>query len=420
MTCTSSSHSDILIVGGGVIGLSCAHYLRREGLSVRLIEKESIGAGASHGNCGLLLGSDLIPLCSPGAVTHELMRALQGASPLYIKPGLDLSLALWLLGFAAKCNARHLKHAIEAREAILRSSDELFVDLFSRGALNCEYEKKGVIMTFMEPKSMAGYEKTNRVLEPYGLAATFLDRDAVKKLEPALSERVCGGWYHPTDSHVRPDYLIRSWADLNRQNGVDIKEGCLLKSVETKAGTAIAAQTDHGRFTADHLILATGAWTTALLGQFGIRIPMQPGKGYSITMARPEGSPRIPCYLSERKVVVTPWASGLRLGGTMEFSGFSFSLNQKRLKKIETAAELYLDTPIGNRVTERWTGLRPMTVDELPIIDRVPGAANLFVATGHGMLGVSTATATGRLIADMIHGKAPIIDPRPFSIKRFE
>ncbi len=419
MSNLSSSHSDTLIIGGGVIGLACAYYLRRNGLSVRIIEKETVGAGASHGNCGLLLGSDLIPLCSPGAVTHELIRALQGTSPLYIKPSPDLSLALWLLGFAAKCNARHVNHAVPARDAVLRSSEELFVDLFKREPLACDYEKKGVIMTFMDPKAMAEYEKTNRVLEPYGLAATFLDRDAVKKREPALSENVCGGWYHPTDSHLRPDYLVSAWAGLNRKKGVKIQEDCCLDEIIVKGATATGVRTGKGQFTADHIVLATGAWTTGLLRTVNLRIPMQPGKGYSITMARPSNCPRIPCYLSERKVVVTPWASGLRLGGTMEFSGFDLSLNQKRLKKIETAAELYLKTPIGNRVIERWAGLRPMTVDELPVIDRLPGIQNLLVATGHGMLGVSTATTTGHLIADMILGHTPIIDPRPFSIRRF-
>ncbi|MBR9984473.1 MAG: FAD-dependent oxidoreductase, partial [Desulfosarcina sp.] len=153
--------------------------------------------------------------------------------------------------------------------------------------------------------------------------------------------------------------------------------------------------------------------------QLGLRIPVQPGKGYSITMDRPAVCPTIPCYLVERNTVVTPWQSGYRLGGTMEFSGFDDQLNQRRLSNLETSAALYLKTPLGRRVTERWTSLRPMSVDDLPIIDRVPQLGNLYIATGHGMLGLSTATGTGRLVADMIMGRRPPIDPRPFSIRRF-
>jgi D-amino-acid dehydrogenase len=136
-------------------------------------------------------------------------------------------------------------------------------------------------------------------------------------------------------------------------------------------------------------------------------------------MDRPAICPQIPCYLVERNVVVTPWPSGYRLGGTMEFSGFDHQLNERRLNNLETSAALYLQTPVGRRVTERWTGLRPMSVDDLPIIDRVPQLDNFYIATGHGMLGLSTATGTGRLIADMILGQRPPFDPLPFSIKRF-
>jgi D-amino-acid dehydrogenase len=414
-----SSHSDILVAGGGVIGLACAYYLARSGRSVRIIEQESMGAGASHGNCGLIFVSDLPPLCAPGAIVNEMIRTLRGTSPLYIKPRPDVTLAFWLLRFAANCNRRHLNHAIKAREAILRISGELFNKLFAEENLACEFEHRGVLMAYTDPSTMQGYEKTNRLLEPFGLSATFLDRQAIRQVEPALSERVCGGWHHRADSHLRPEMLMTAWTRAAREKGVSIDEGCRLERFDTRHGIVTGARTSTGRFTADQFILATGAWAPAIGRQLEARIPVQPGKGYSITMDRPAVCPRIPCYLVERNVVVTPWQSGYRLGGTMEFSGFNDRLNERRLNNLETSAALYLQTPVGRRVTERWTGLRPMSVDDLPIIDRMPDLDNLYIATGHGMLGLSTATGTGRLITDMILGRQPPFDPMPFSLKRF-
>jgi D-amino-acid dehydrogenase len=378
-----------------------------------------MGAGASHGNCGLIFVSDLPPLCAPGAIGQELLRTLKGTSPLYIKPRPDVSLAAWLLRFAANCNRRHLNHAIKARDGILRVSGELFSELFAEENLACDFEQRGVLMVFTDPATMQDYEKTNRLLEPFGLAATFLDRKAIRQTEPALNQRVCGGWHHRADSHLRPESLMSAWTRTAREKGVCIDEGCRLERVDTREGVVTGVRTSTGRFTADAFVLATGAWTPAIGRQLGVRIPVQPGKGYSITMDRPAVCPQTPCYLVERNVVVTPWQSGYRLGGTMEFSGFDDRLDERRLKNLETSAALYLQAPMGRRIIECWTGLRPMSVDDLPIIGRIPKFNNLYIAAGHGMLGLSTATGTGQLITDMILGRQPPFDPLPFSIKRF-
>jgi D-amino-acid dehydrogenase len=414
-----SSHSDILVIGGGVIGLACAYYLARAGRSVRIVEQDTMGAGASHGNCGIVFVSDLPPLCAPGAVGHELVRLLKGTSPLYIKPRADLSLAFWLLRFAAKSNRHHLHNAIRAREAILRASNDLLRELMAEEELACEFEHRGILMVFSDPKAMAAYAETNRLLEPFGLAATLYGRREVRRIEPTLSERVCGAWHHRADSCLRPELLMSAWTRAARRRAVEIDEGCRLNGFETHNGKVTAAQTTAGRFTADRFVLAAGAWSADLTRRIGVRIPVQPGKGYSITMERPAVCPRIPCYLYEPNVVVTPWQSGYRLGGTMEFSGFDRQLNEKRLGHLETATARYFKTAPGRRATERWAGLRPMSADDLPIIDRLPAFDNLYLATGHGMLGISTATGTGRLIADMIQGNRPPFDPAPFSMRRF-
>ena len=410
---------DVLVIGGGVIGLACAHYLRQAGRAVRVIEQGAVGAGASHGNCGLVFTSDLVPLCVPGAVRQEILGLVRRTSPLSIKPTLDMDRISWLLRFAWMCRADHVRHAIRARAAILKSSEHLFEALLGPGGLAAEYEKRGVLLVYRSEAAMQGYAAVNDLLRPHGVAAEALIGKALLDVEPALREDVYGAWYHRADSHLRPDKLLASWKQALARSGVVIDEDCRLERFRCAAGRVEAAVTNRGEFDARDFVLAAGAWSAPIAAQLGLKLPMQPGKGYSITMARPAVCPQIPCYLHERRVVATPWPSGYRLGGTMEFSGFSTTLDPRRLAALTAAAREYLRDPAGHPVVEEWAGLRPMTYDDLPVIDRAGRFQNLFLATGHGMLGVTTAPATGKLVAELICGQPPHIDPSPFSVGRF-
>lgn len=410
---------DALIIGGGVIGLACAYYLAKAGRKVGILEKDTVGSGASHGNCGLVVTSHAVPLCAPGAIRHEMSRMLRGTSPLYIKAGRDMGRFLWLLKFAAKCNPAHLKRAVAAREGILTWSRQLFDQLLSEEELPCEWEEKGMLLVYRDSRAMESYEETNRLLAPYGLAARGYVGKELRALEPALRDDVYGAWHHAGDTHLRPDQLMSSWASLIRSMDVEILENCGLEGFETDKGDISGIRCAKGRLSARHYLLTAGIWTPLIARQLSLRLPVQPGKGYSITMSRPAVCPKIPCYLHERSVVATPWPSGYRLGGTMEFSGFETHLNPRRLGKVLEAAGEYLREPLGNQITEEWTGLRPMTHDDLPIIGKVPGRQNLYLAAGHGMTGISMATGTGKLVEELLSGQSPHIDPRPFSPTRF-
>jgi len=411
--------SDVLIIGGGVIGMACAHYLAQAGRSVRVIEQGTVGAGSSHGNCGLVFVSDLIPLCVPGAVRKEVFGMLRRNSPLYIKPTLDPARLWWLLRFAGMCREDYLPHAMRARAALLKSSGLQFDELIQKKVIDAEYEQRGVLLVFQTESAMQGYEWVNARLEPYGLSAEALLGKALLAIEPALRPDVCGAWYHRADRHLRPDRLLQSWKRSLTAAGVDIEEDCMLNYFRWSGDRIVAAVTPKGERSAGHYVLAAGAWSAAIASQMNVKLPVQAGKGYSITMGRPAVCPQIPCYLYERRVVATPWRSGYRLGGTMEFSGLSFSLNAKRLNALKTAAGEYLKEPLGYPVTEEWAGLRPMTFDDLPVIGQVPRFHNLHLATGHGMLGITAAPATGRLVQEMVCGQTPHIDPAPFRVGRF-
>jgi D-amino-acid dehydrogenase len=413
-------HSDVLIIGGGIIGLASAYYLAKAGQKVRLLEQDTVGAGASHGNCGLIVTSHLVPLCAPGTIRHETQRWLKGRSPLYIKLTPDKQRFWWLLNFARKCNRNHLTHAINAREQILNHSRALYAELFHEEQIECDWEEKGVLKIFKSRSAMQTYGKTNALLKSFGHDAEPLIGDALYRLEPALREGMYGAWYHKTDGHLRPDKLMPAWQRVLAAQGVAVEENCRLESLITGAGHIKEARGAGNTYTADAYVLATGAWTAQLTKPLKLNLPVQPGKGYSLTMPRPATCPQLPCYFYERSVVATPWESGFRLGGTMEFSGFNSDISARRIRNLTAAAAEYLQAPLSDSVLEEWVGMRPMVYDDLPIIDRAPDHHNLVVATGHGMSGIAMATSTGKLVAEIVTGRKPHIDLDAFAIRRFK
>ncbi len=414
-------HSDVLVIGGGIIGLACAYYLAKAGKNVRLLEQDTIGAdtAASYGNCGLVFISHLVPLCAPGTIRHEIMRRLQGGSPLYIKLAPDVKRFKWLWNFARKCNNKHMAYAIKPRGKILQNSIELLVKLLEEEHIECDWEEKGVLMVFKSRSEMQQYGKTNNLMKPYGLDAVSLVGDALFDLEPALHRDVYGAWFHKKDSHLRPEKLLLGWQQVLLKMGVIIEENCRLEDLAAESRRIRHAETTSGIYTADEYVLATGAWTPQLTDRLKLSLPVEPGKGYSLTITRPAVCPTIPCYFSEPSVVATPWKDGFRLGGTMEFSGFNSDILARRIQNLISGANEYLKEPIGEPLMEEWVGMRPMVYDDLPIIDRAPNHPNLVVATGHGMQGISMATGTGKLVADIITGRKPHIDPTAFGIQRF-
>ncbi len=400
---------DIVIVGAGLIGLACAYYLRLAGREVCLVDQGAAGQGASHANCGLVTPSHALPLTQPGVVAKGLRWMLRGDSPFYIKPDFDLPKFLWLLHFAQRCNERDMMRAMAGRQALLDSSRKLFGELFATHPMDCEWRNEGVLFVFKHAKGMHSYEKTDALLTEYGLGAKPITGLELHEREPALRDDVCGAWLYPMDAHLKPDKLVAEWLRIVREMGVEVWENFAVHGV---SGATIHGPA--GEIKGKRLILATGAWSSKLGKMIGCRVPIQPGKGYSITMSQPRRPVKIPCLFQEAKIVATPFASSYRLGGTMEFAGFDATLNETRIEAIRRSAARYLYTPEGDTVTERWCGWRPMTWDGLPIIDFVPGHPDVFIAAGHNMLGLSMATATGKLVAERLLGMTPHIDPAPY------
>ncbi|HEX5447145.1 MAG TPA: FAD-dependent oxidoreductase [Pirellulales bacterium] len=415
----AKSEASVLVVGGGVIGAACAYYLRQTGRPVTLIEQHQFGRGCSHGNCGFVCPSHVLPLAGPGALTAALKTLFARNSPLKVRWRLDPALWGWFWQFARKCNQRDLLDAAHAIQALLVSSRSLYDELLRTTLTEVEWESHGLLFVFRTPTAMDHYAHTDRLLgAEFGVAATRYDGAALCELEPALQPGCAGAWHYTADSHLRPDKLMLAWRRALEAQGVEIREQCELRELVVDRQRLRSVVTNQGEIAADQVVIATGAWTPQLRRTLRCRLPIQPGKGYSLTMPRPTICPRLPMIFEEHRVAITPFASAYRIGSTMEFAGYDTSLNPDRLRLLREAAAIYLREPNAEPVLESWYGWRPMTPDSLPYIGVVPGLENVLVAAGHGMLGVSMSPATGRLVAELMTGQTPHLDPKPYAVDR--
>jgi D-amino-acid dehydrogenase len=421
MSTTEAGHrGSAVVVGSGVIGTACAYYLSRSGWKVSLIDRGAPASGSSHANCGFICPSHVLPLAEPGMVGKALKSLLQSNSPFAIKPRLDPALWSWLLRFARRCNERDMIEAGRGIQPLLLSSKELYRELIRGEGLDCEYEERGLLFAYRSKAELESYTATDRLMnEAFHCPARRLDPEELVEMEPALRPDLAGGWYYHDDAHLRPDRLMTAWHRVLQEAGSVIRGQCALEGFAGSNGRATSARTTQGDLSADIFIIAAGAWTPKLNEQLGCRIPIQPGKGYSLTMPRPAACPKIPLIFPETRVAVSPFQSGYRLGSTMEFAGYDESIRPERLQLLRDGAAPYLREPYCEPVEEQWYGWRPMTYDSLPIIDRSPRYNNVSIAAGHNMLGLSMAPATGKLIAELINGASPHIDPKPYRIARF-
>jgi D-amino-acid dehydrogenase len=413
--------SDVIVVGAGVVGLASALALLERGRSVHVVDAGRIGGGSSHGNCGTLTPSHAGPLYAPGMILKAMGWMLTPDAPFYVKPSADPALWQWMAQFARRCNARDWRRAAQARAAILNASRQAFPEWMQRYGMDCRFSEGGADTVFRDPRELDAYVAQLPALAELGVASEVIEAAEYHRQEPALREGIVGAVRYPGDAHLRPDRYVAELARAVRERGGTIEEHNEARAL-TEQGDGIRVSTANGPRDARDVLLAAGAWSPLLAKALGVRwlrSAIQPGKGYSITYTRPGLAPKRPLTLHERRVCVTVWEDGYRLGSTMEFSGYDDSLNRRRLDALERGAAEYLHEPVGPVKQEEWYGWRPLSWDDTPIIGRAPGRQRLWLATGHGMLGVSMSPATGQLVAELLTGDAPHIDPAPYAPSRF-
>jgi len=414
-----NKQKDIIVIGGGIIGISVAYYLALQGRSVTLIEKDEICAGSSFGNAGLIANGFAIPLPAPGMPSQGLKLLLDSTSSFYIKPRPNLDLLRWLWKFYRACNEKQMLQSIAILLSLGQGSFDLFDELFAKEGTDFSYEHKGRLILYTSEDSYQGGVADAALLRDFGVDASLLDAEGIRKIEPNVLPAVTHGIYCADYAHVTPDRLTHEMAALAKSQGVELKTGISVTGFETSGQQISAIRTTEGIFTPDQVVLAAGAWSPVLANCLKLRLPIQPAKGYSLTYKRPSTSPQLPLSLAERKIAVTPMGEMLRFTSTLELAGFDPSINQQRLETIRRSVKEYLPGMENLEQETVWSGYRPATPDDLPIIERNQKFKNLILATGHGTLGMTQGLITGKLVAQIIAGEQPSIDLTPFRADRF-
>jgi D-amino-acid dehydrogenase len=409
---------EVLVIGGGVIGVCSAYYLAGSGCRLTLIEKGKVGDGCSYGNAGLIVPSHSIPLPAPGIPLKALLWALNSESPFYIKPRLSWDLLRWLWGFARACSSSRVNRALPVLRDLSQASLKLYGELATPGSFDFGFHKDGLLMVF---RTKEGYQegiKEARVLAQAGLRNEVLDGVSARQLEPSLLPGMSGAVLFRDDAHVTPSLFVQALASIAERSGARIREATEVLGFSRKGRRIVAVETTKGTFRPEVIVLAAGSWTPQLAAQLNLRIPIQAAKGYSITYERPD-FPRIPLVLAEAKVAVTPMGKWLRFAGTLELVGLDSSVNRRRVEAIRVAARQYVAGTDALNLVEIWRGLRPCTPDGLPIVGWSEQIENVIIAAGHAMLGISLGPITGKLVSELVFGQETSVDVRPLSPARF-
>jgi D-amino-acid dehydrogenase len=409
----------VVVIGGGIAGLSCAYYLRRLDFEVTVVESNRVGTGASFANGGWLCPAQAGPLPEPGLTLLGMRALFDRDSALYFDPQHWTHLAPWLTRFWTYCNEQDHR---AGTAAIARLGHDVFdlIEEMRADGVECELHKQGMVYAAKRPDDARAQLRSLQPMREHGydVPDDIITGAELHELEPALSEQITAGFALREHWHVKPDTLTAGLAAVLRRDGVEIQEGAEVVELVRSGNRLTTVRTATWDVPADIVVLAAGAWTTALARSIGVAIPMEPGKGYSFYV-RPSVMPQHAILLGDVHVGCTPYGDRIRIGGTMEFSGINSRLDQRRIDSIVTGARASFQPWQTPEIEATWAGMRPIPADGLPVLDRAGNLDNVYVATGHGMQGVTLAPPSGKLMAELIAtGRRPEA-LEPFRLDRF-
>lgn len=411
--------SRTVVIGAGVVGLLSAYELRRRGEQVTIIDKGEPGAACSAGNAGWIVPSFSGPLPGPGLKGGMLRSMLDPEAPVRVRPCLSREVARWLWTFWRRCNQLDYRAGYDAVASLNRRTMALY-DALQADGVAFEMHHEGLLFVFLSEASRDHHAEDLALMQAHGYppprAVSAAD---VRHLEPGVAPAVIGGLYLEGERHVRPETLAAGLVRRLSQMGVEIRSRLEATGVRRRGRTVHAVMTAEGDAEADRVLLAAGAWSGRLARQFGFPLPMLPGKGYGITVARPALRLGRPLQLSEAKVACSPFRDALRVAGTVEMTSPTPAAAQRRIAALRRAAGRYLTGWERGEAQVEWMGMRPFLPDGLPAIGRAPGYDNLYVAAGHGMLGITLGPASGAAIADLMCLGHTDVDLAPFDPSRF-
>lgn len=398
----SDKSTDILIIGGGVIGLFCAYYLSETKSRITILDKGPANEASSHGNCGLITPSHVLPLNSWSLVVNALKSMRKGDAPFHMKPQVSRRVLSWGIRFLRNCSQTKVLNSAQSIQELLVPSRVYYDEFFRNEDIQCNWQENGIYFLFKDKAGFDHFSKENDLTCRFGQNANRISKQELLDKEPAIREDVAGAWIYKDDAWLRPNELISGLKKLLVERGVEFVNAEVV-GFEKYKDRLINARTSKGiEIESKQFVLAAGAWSPLLANKMGLNLPIIPGKGYSITMENQQNAPTRPIIMMEKMVVATPWSNGYRLGSTMELAGYDSSLNSNRLNVLRTGASEYLKTSSKGNKEEVWTGWRPLTPDSVPIIGPSDKIDNLVLATGHGMLGMSMGPATGKIVSGIL------------------
>ncbi|WP_409477413.1 NAD(P)/FAD-dependent oxidoreductase [Pseudobdellovibrio sp. HCB154] len=395
----------ITIIGGGIIGLSCAVKLAEAGADVVVIEKNEVGYGCSYGNAGWMTPCFAMPLPMPGMLMKSMKWMLNPSGPLYIKPVPSVLLSQWLTRFLLSMTEAKAQIAIEA---LVKLSIKSLQD-YKQLALEypeIDMQQKGLLMVSATKDGVKAATQEMDLVAKYNIPGRFLTGEQIKEFEPALRGNLLGGVYFSQEAHAEPLKVVQALAKKAQKLGVQILEHTeFLKANITTDGKTKkikSIQTSNGEMVSDSFVLAAGSWSQALADELSLNVPILGGKGYALIVDKLEAQPKVPIMIVDRKIAITPRANSLRIAGTLELVNQDFSITERRVKAIFDGAKEFLQIPNDIKVHETWRGLRPCTPDGVPLIGWAKDYNNLMMACGHQMLGLQAGLGTGQLVSDLV------------------
>lgn len=413
----------VLVIGAGIAGLSAAWFLREKGLEVTVVDRGDGTDNCSYGNAGMIVPSHVIPLASPGMVGKGLRWMLDDESPFYIKPRLSLELLRWGWEFRRASTPRHVEQSGPVLRDLLLESREIYAGWEERGELDFTFHRGGLYMLCRTEEGLEEERRTVERCRELGLPGEMLTAEEVGRREPETDLDILGASWFEWDGHVWPGKVMEQLRSRLEKRGVTFRWQFEAGAPASENGRIRALRSAGGtELEADTFIICAGARSGRLSGTFGCRMPMQAGKGYSMTLGHPPQQLRNIAILSEEKVTCTPLGEGMRFGGTMEITGIDRSVTPSRLEGLRKSVCRYFpgyrrDHLEGDEV---WVGLRPCSPDGLPYAGKLPGYDNLYASTGHAMMGMSLGPSCGLLVSELItRGESelyhPKIDPGRFN-----
>ena len=413
----------VCIIGAGIIGLTSAYYCVERGHSVTLVDGHGpVRDGCSFGNAGMIVPSHFRPLASPGMVALGLKWMWNPESPFYIKPRLDPGLLAWGYRFWRAATPEHVKRCAPLLRDLSFASRAAFEEIAAVPGLDFGLVRRGLLMLCKSQQTLDHEAQNARRAVELGIPAEVLNARDAAKLEPAVTLEVQGAVYFPKDCHLSPQRLMAKMQEWLEAAQVEFRWQTTVSGWRRDGGRIKAALTT-GAFeiAADEFVLCGGSWSADLAKSLGLHLPMQAGKGYSLTVAKPRELPQLCSIFTEARVAVTPMEGQLRFGGTMEIAGRDERVNAARVQGIIKSVANYFPnfSPADFDGIQPWVGLRPCSPDGMPYVGRTRRCPNLTVATGHAMMGLSLGPVTGQMVAQSVSGEKPGWDLTLLSPDRF-